>query len=122
MFQRNPILTVFLTATLLAAGTTAGLSSERHRHHERDFRRPLVVVGIELPRAPRHHFRHHRSAGTYSGDVAVIRVRGLGSWSYGYVGQRQASALAIQNAKIIDVETSAGAACDMQHGVCVIRP
>ena len=122
------------------AQSEAGDRSERHRimkhnkfkmtdrsgrrHHRNVVRvvnRNVVVVKVNGKH--RHHYL--RPAGTYSGDVAIDVRNGVGQWSYGSYGGDVASVsvAVVPKAKIIDVGTlKTNGACEMQAGVCVIRP
>ncbi|MCB1445587.1 MAG: hypothetical protein KDJ87_07255 [Rhizobiaceae bacterium] len=94
------------------------------RHHDgrklRIVSRNVVVVKVDGD--SRRH-RRHRPADSYSGDVVIDIRNGVGRWSYGSLSERIASADVAPSAKIVDVGTlKAGSACDMQAGVCVIKP
>lgn len=91
-----------------------------HRRHIRVVNRSVIVVKVNADRY-RHHGLH-RQGNTYSGDVVINVQNGVGQWSYGTLGvERVADAAPM--AKIIDVGAlKPGSACDMQAGVCVIRP
>ena len=122
------------------AQSEAGDRSERHRimkhtkfkmtdrsgrrHHRNVVRvatRNVVVVKVDGKN--RHH--HRRPVNTYSGDVVIDVRNGVGQWSYGSYGLDVASVsvAVVPKAKIIDVGAlKANGACEMQAGVCVIRP
>lgn len=132
------LLVAFSIAPL--AQSEAGNRNERHRiikHHKfkmvdssgHRHRRNVVrvvnrnVVVVKVDGKNRH--RHNDQGNTYSGDVVIGVRNGVGQWSYGYEGSDTAS-ISVTTApklKIIDVGTlKADSACDMQAGVCVIRP
>ena len=122
------------------AQSEAGDRSERHRimkhnkfkmtdrsgrrHHRNVVRvvnRNVVVVKVD----GKNRHRDRRPVNTYSGDVVIDVRNGVGQWSYGSYGLDVASAsvVVVPKAKIIDVGTlKANGACEMQAGVCVIRP
>jgi hypothetical protein len=95
-----------------------------HRHHRNVVRvvnRNVVVVKVD---GKSRHRRHHQS-NTYSGDVVIGVRNGVGQWSYGYSNSDAASISVTTGPKlkIIDVGAmKADSACEMQAGVCVIRP
>jgi hypothetical protein len=95
-----------------------------HRHRRavvRVVNRNVVVVKVD----GRNHHRLHRQGNTYSGDVVIDVRNGVGQWSYGSYGSDAASVTVTSapKAKIIDVGTlKVDGACEMQAGVCVIRP
>lgn len=97
-----------------------------HRHNGRHVRRivnrNVVVVRVDGD-GGRHH-RRHRQVNTYSGDVVIDVRNGVGQWSYGSYSSAAASVTVSTPAlKIIDVGTlKTNSGCDMQAGVCVIRP
>lgn len=95
-----------------------------HRH-----RRPVVrvvnrnVVVVKVDGRNRH--RRHHQGNTYSGDVVIDVRNGVGQWSYGSFSAEAAIVTVTRApaAKIIDVGTlKVDGACEMQAGVCVIRP
>jgi hypothetical protein len=95
-----------------------------HRHHRsvvRIVNRNVVVVAV----GGRNRHRLHRQRNSYSGDVVIDVRNGVGQWSYGSYSA-DAAAVTVTTGptlKIIDVGAmKAGDACDMQAGVCVIRP
>ena len=93
-----------------------------HRHGHRRFqRRAVTIVKVNLGRK-RHH-RHRHGVNTYSGDVVVHSTQGVGTWSYGTASAIEAVIVTAPTAKIIDVGTlKPNSACEMQAGVCVIKP
>ena len=94
-----------------------------HRHHRNVVRvvnRNVVVVKVD----GKNHRRHHQD-NTYSGDVVIGVRNGVGQWSYGPYSSDAASISVTTGPKlkIIDVGAmKANSACEMQAGVCVIRP
>ena len=96
----------------------------RQRLHRSVFRvvnRNVVVVKVD----GRNHHHRHRQGDTYSGDVVIDVRNGVGQWSYGSYSAHPASVsvAAVPKAKIIDIGAlKANGACEMQAGVCVIRP
>jgi hypothetical protein len=102
---------IFLAAAFAAislpsfAGDRSDVDHRNHRHH---------------------HGRDWREFDRYSGDVNIVTIPGVGSWSLGSVGS---SVAFIQTSGIpaeplmIDVEALPGGnECSMENGVCVIRP
>jgi hypothetical protein len=95
-----------------------------HRHHRNVVRvvnRNVVVVKVG---GKNRHRRPHQ-VNTYSGDVVIDVRNGVGQWSYGSYGADAATVTVTSapRAKIIDVGAlKANEACEMQAGVCVIRP
>lgn len=107
------------------------------RHHKiklvdrrpahRDVKRIRVVnrnVVVLNTRSDRH--RHHRRhwLGYGAGDYVVIHTRnGVGQWSYDTVDSGIEALAVPSGPKVIDVDALApNSACEMQAGVCVIRP
>ena len=82
--------------------------------------RNVVVVRVD---GKNRHRRHQGN--TYSGDVVIDVRNGVGQWSYGSYST-DAATVTVTSApkvKIIDVGTlKANGGCEMQAGVCVIRP
>jgi hypothetical protein len=95
-----------------------------NRHHRSTVRivnRNVVVVKADGKF--RHAYRGYRQVNTYSGDVVIDVRNGVGQWSYGSFSADAVPAAAVPNAKIIDVDAiTPNNGCDMQAGVCVIRP
>ena len=94
-----------------------------HRHHRavvRIVNRNVVVVKVDGKNRHRHH-----QGNTYSGDVVIDVRNGVGQWSYGSYSS-DAATVTVTGAprvKIIDVGTlKTNGVCEMQAGVCVIRP
>lgn len=85
--------------------------------------RNIVVLNA---RSDRH--RHHRHRGDWlgygAGDYVVVHMRnGIGHWSYDIVGGGSEALVAPSGPKVIDVDALApNSACEMQAGICVIRP
>ena len=97
-----------------------------HRHHRnvvRVINRNVVVVKVDGKNRHHHHQRN-----SYSGDVVIDVRNGVGQWSYGSYEAYSADAASVSvttgpKLKIIDVGAlKADSACEMQAGVCVIRP
>jgi hypothetical protein len=95
-----------------------------HRHHRNIVRvvnRNVVIVKVD----GKSRHRYHRQGNTYSGDVVIDVRNGVGQWSYGY-DSADAASISVTTGpklKIINVGTlKADSACEMQAGVCVIRP
>ena len=100
----------------------------RHRGRVRVNTSNVVLINIVGDRGYRLPVRPSLSANTYSGSVDVYSVPGVGTYSYGdsvYNGdglETTASAVA-SSVRIIDVGSlKPNGSCDMQAGVCVIRP
>lgn len=92
-----------------------------HRNVVRVINRNVVVVKAD----GRSRHRHYRQGGTYSGDVVIDVRAGVGQWSYGSYSADAASIRVMTGPrmKIIDVGAlKVDSACEMQAGVCVIRP
>jgi hypothetical protein len=137
-FTGSALALLVAFSILPLAQSEAGNRNERHRimKHKTfrmvdrsSHRRPVVrvvnrnVVVVRVDGRSRHG--HHRQGNTYSGDV-VIDVRNcVGQWSYGAYSS-DAATVTVTSAptvKIIDVgKLKADGACEMQAGVCVIRP
>ena len=90
------------------------------RHIRRVVAKAVVVVKVEG--GSRSFHRRYRQGDTYSGDVIINVRNGVGQWSYGSVS----SIVTVSDKprlKIIDVGTlKINSACQMQAGVCVIKP
>ena len=132
-------LVVAFSLVPLAQGE-AGNRSERHRiikhntfkmtdrsgrrHHRsvvRVVNRNVVVVKAD----GRNRHRYRPPVNTYSGNVVIDVRSGVGQWSYGAYSVYAApvAAVAVPRVKIIDVGAlKTNSACEMQAGVCVIRP
>lgn len=93
----------------------------RHRDIVRVVNRNVVVVRVD---GKNRRHRHH-PGNSYSGDVVIDIRNGVGQWSYGSYGY-EAAAVGVTirpKVKIIDVGAlKADRACEMQAGVCVIKP
>jgi hypothetical protein len=147
MFKRTGFALTLLAAVSLLSVTAAdaGDRRERHRIHKHDGihlndrsahrgdwrgnrrfdRRQKIVIKVDIDRSNRHrrHHRHDREVDTYSGDVDIYSRPGVGTWSYGVMPTDDAIIINAPTVKIIDVGTlKPNAACEMQAGVCVIRP
>jgi len=104
----------------------------RHHHRNRDRIRvstgSVVIINVIGDRSYRMPVSSTRDANTYSGDVDVYSVPGVGTYSYGDAVYNGNAPDALANArtssvKIIDVTAiKPNNGCDMQAGVCVIRP
>jgi hypothetical protein len=73
----------------------------------------------------RHQSREWREFDRYSGDVDIVSIPGVGSWSLGSVGSvRYIDATDVRPEPLmIDVDLLPGGnECSMENGVCVIRP
>lgn len=116
MFKRFGFL-LAVVAISLSAAPFVSQAAERHRKIVKNRATAVVHITIRDRRLPK------RPYGTYSGNVNIIQVPGLGSWSYGYIGRLLRPALEIPSAKIIDVGSAlTKSPCSMEAGVCVIRP
>lgn len=93
----------------------------RHRSVVRVVNRNVVVVKV----GGTSRYRPYRQGNAYSGDVVIDVRSGVGQWSYGSYSADTAT-ITVRSApkvKIIDVGAlKAGSACQMQAGVCVIKP
>jgi hypothetical protein len=72
-----------------------------------------------------HHSREWGEFNRYSGDVDILSIPGVGSWSRGSVGSvRYIDATDVRPEPLmIDVDLLPGGnECSMENGVCVIRP
>ncbi|MBB1249535.1 hypothetical protein [Rhizobium sp. G21] len=102
---------IFLAAAFAAVSlpSFAGDRSELRHHHKRDF-----------------HSRDWRGFDRYSGDVNIVSIPGVGSWSLGSVGSSIAYVDTIGfRAEPLMIDVGAlpdGNECSMENGVCVIRP
>ena len=134
-------LALVATFSLLPSGASeAGNRNEKHRiikhqnfrmidrnanRYERRHARRVVakaVVVVKVNGGNRTIRRGESQGNTYSGDVIVNIRNGVGQWSYGSYSSRLA-VVAPPKAKIIDVGTlKSGSACQMQAGVCLIKP
>ena len=99
-------------------------SAVRHVHHDgRHVRRHAgrSVVVVKRDGDGHRHHRRHRHWNRYSEDVLIHVDNGIGPWSY--VAFDPYAVYVAPSAKIIDVETlKPDSACEMEAGVCVIRP
>ena len=137
-FAGSALALLVAFSILPPAQSEAGNRHERHRiiKHKAfrmvdrsGHRRPVVrivnrnVVVVKVDGRNRH--RRHRQGNTYSGGVFIEVRNGVGQWSYGSYSS-DAAAVTVTRAprvKIIDVGAlKANGACEMQAGVCVIRP
>jgi hypothetical protein len=137
----GPALALLVAFSLVPlAHSEAGNRSERHRiikhktfrmvdrsghRHRRSLVRVVNrnVVVVKVDGKNRHH--RYRPGNTYSGGVLIDIRNGVGQWSYGSYSS-DAATVTVTSAprvKIIDVGAlRADGACEMQAGVCVIRP
>jgi hypothetical protein len=86
---------------------------------------PRIVVrrGVVDVAVSRYRHRIDRQMNTYSGNVAVYTRNGVGTWSYGTTSAMVGRDDAKSELKIIDLDKLAGRNdCQMEAGVCVIRP
>jgi len=109
---------------------------DRHRrndgyHHRARIRvstSSVLVINVVGDRGYRLPVNGARNANTYSGDVDVYSVPGVGTYSYGdaiysSIGPDASTRPRASTLKIIDVgDIKPNNGCDMQAGVCVIRP
>ena len=99
----------------------------RHRPRVRVSTSAVVVINVVGNRGYRLPV-NSPDANTYSGDVDVYSVPGVGTYSYGdaiYNGDGAETSTSTQasSVKIIDVGSiKPNNGCDMQAGVCVRRP
>lgn len=101
-----------------------------HRHYARTRvnTSTVVVINVEKGRSYRVTGGDRPQANTYSGDVDVYSVPGVGTYSYGDASDYGYSADSANDTrastlKIIDVgDVKPNNGCDMQAGVCIIRP
>lgn len=90
------------------------------RHVRRVIAKAVVVVKVDGGGRSYHH--RYRQGDTYSGDVIINVRNGVGQWSYGSLSS-VVTVAAKPRLKIIDVGTlNINGACQMQAGVCVIKP
>lgn len=102
------------------------------RHHHRNRIRvstsSVVIITVVGDRGYRMPVNSMRDANSYSGNVDVYSVPGVGTYSYGdgvYNGNVPGTLAnaTTSSVKIIDVTAlKPNNGCDMQAGVCVIRP
>ena len=100
------------------------MRSRRADRHDRTRLRIVNrnVVVLKVGKDERRHRRPH-AYGTYSGGVNIHWQNGVGQWSYGAMSAEVQSVTVAPSAKIIDAGAiKPGDICDMQAGVCVIRP
>lgn len=100
-----------------------------YRHHQRVRvnTSSVVIINVVGNRGYRMPVTSSRGANTYSGDVDVYSVPGVGTYSYGDAvyngGAEIPTSTQASSVKIIDVGAiKPNSGCDMQAGVCVIRP
>jgi len=99
--------------------------SHRHRFHNtyRVNTSNVVIINVNGNRSYRLPVNRLPQRNTYSGDVYVYSVPGVGTYSYGEGSSEILMTRGIPSAKIIDVKTlKPNHACEMQAGVCVIKP
>jgi hypothetical protein len=99
--------------------------SHRHRFHNR-YRvntGNVIIISVNGNRAHRQPVYRSKERNTYSGDVYVYSIPGVGTYSYGEGSSERVMTRSVPSAKIIDVKAlKPNQACDMQAGVCVIKP
>jgi hypothetical protein len=112
----------------LSLRTADGGGRHHHRNRIRVSTSSVVIINVIGDRGYRMPVSSMRDANTYSGDVDVYSVPGVGTYSYGNAVYNGHAPDALANAttssvKIIDVTAiKPNNGCDMQAGVCVIRP
>jgi hypothetical protein len=97
----------------------------RHRHYARVRVNTgnVVIINVDGDRAYRLPVNRSFDRNTYSGDVDVYSVPGVGTYSYGEGSSDVVVKRSVPSAKIIDVKAlKPNHACEMQAGVCVIKP
>jgi hypothetical protein len=101
----------------------------RHHHRNRYYARyrvnagNVVIINVDGNRAYRLPVNRPAQRNTYSGDVDVYSVPGVGTYSYGEGYPEAVVTGSVPSATIIDVkQLKPNHACDMQAGVCVIKP
>ncbi|MDB5553340.1 MAG: hypothetical protein JWL86_3324 [Rhizobium sp.] len=99
-----------------------------HRHHRYYARyrvntANVVIINVNGNRAYRLPVNRSHNVNTYSGDVDVYSIPGVGTYSYGEGSSDVVVTRSVPSATIIDVKTlKPNNGCDMQAGVCVIKP
>jgi hypothetical protein len=101
-----------------------------YRHHRKHYNARyrvntgnVVIINVDGNRAYRLPVNRSVQRNTYSGDVDIYSVPGVGTYSYGEGSQDVVVTRGVRSATIIDVNTlKPNHACQMQSGVCVIRP
>ena len=95
----------------------------RHDRFHRRVNRQVVIVNVNGSSYKHRFRRHRRDINTYAG-VDVYSIPGVGTYSYGVSSSESAvTTVRIPSAKIIDVsKLKPNSACEMQAGVCVIKP
>lgn len=102
--------------------------NHRHRYHIRNRINTSAVVIINVDGNKQYRLPVYRRPGvnTYSGNVDVYSVPGVGTYSYTDSSNYDDAPLVttgVPSAKIIDVsKLKPNDGCEMQSGVCVIRP
>lgn len=136
MFKRSSILFALVAAlamsTVPVESQAGDRSGSRHRvvkiKHAKTVKiryAPRTVIRRAIVNVDLHRGRHrlHRQVNTYSGNVAIYHRNGVGTWSYGTTSGTTVIADARPSLKIIDIDRLAGKNdCQMEAGVCVIRP
>jgi hypothetical protein len=98
---------------------------DRNRYHARHRINTgnVVIINVDGDRAYRLPVNRSVQRNTYSGDVDIYSVPGVGTYSYGEGSQDVVVTRGVPTATIIDVNAlKPNHACEMQSGVCVIRP
>ena len=92
------------------------------RHLRRVSARAVVVVKVDGGRRS-YHRRHRYLRDNYYGAAVMDGWNGIGPWSYNAYSSDIVYVTVRPSAKIIDVGTlKPNSACEMQAGVCVIKP
>jgi hypothetical protein len=119
MFKR---IAAFITLGAVVASAFAAADASAG---ERRFRHMRVFA----PKPAHYHllqpigYRHDPRNGRYSGEITIIRIPGIGNWSYGRVGNATTPLRLAPTAKIIDIDMlGRSGECSTENGVCVIRP
>jgi hypothetical protein len=83
----------------------------------------VVIINVDGDRSYRLPVYQRRDVNTYSGDVDTYSVPGVGTYSYGEGSSDVIVTRSVPSATIIDVKNlKPNNGCQMQAGVCVIRP
>lgn len=99
--------------------------SHRHRYYAkyRVNTGNVVIINVNGNRSYRLPVNRLPQRNTFSGDVDVYSVPGVGTYSYGGGSSEVVMTRSVPSAKIIDVKAlKPNQGCDMQAGVCVIKP
>jgi hypothetical protein len=83
----------------------------------------VVIINVNGSRSYRLPVNQVAQRNTYSGDVDVYSVPGVGTYSYGQGSSEVVLTGSVPSATIIDVkDLKPNNGCEMQAGVCVIKP